>query len=81
MRLLNVCAAALLLAGGCLVVGAAARQQPAATAPPSGVERHLKNIRQLTQGGENAEAYFSQDGSRLIYQSTRPDTRATRFTR
>ncbi|MEP7274514.1 MAG: hypothetical protein ABI882_23690 [Acidobacteriota bacterium] len=32
------------------------------------VERHLKNIRQLTTGGENAEAYFSPDGSRLIFQ-------------
>ncbi len=32
------------------------------------VERHLKNIRQLTFGGENAEAYFSRDGSRLIFQ-------------
>ncbi|MCI0531500.1 MAG: hypothetical protein L0Y74_06085, partial [candidate division Zixibacteria bacterium] len=29
-----------------------------------------KNIRQLTFGGENAEAYFSSDGRRLIFQST-----------
>ena len=36
-------------------------------------ERHLRNIRKLTSGGENAEAYFSADGTRLIYQSTRPD--------
>jgi TolB protein len=34
-------------------------------------ERHLRNIRQLTFGGENAEAYFSHDGKRLIFQSTR----------
>lgn len=34
-------------------------------------ERHLGNIRQLTNGGENAEAYFSFDGTRLIFQSTR----------
>ncbi|MDQ6801988.1 MAG: M28 family peptidase [Acidobacteriota bacterium] len=33
-------------------------------------EKHLKNIRQLTFGGENAEAYFSADGTRLIYQAT-----------
>lgn len=33
-------------------------------------ERHLKDIRQLTFGGENAEAYFSPDGSKLIYQAT-----------
>ena len=40
--------------------------------PQPQTERHLTNIRQLTRGGENAEAYFSPDGSRLIYQSTRP---------
>jgi TolB protein len=34
-------------------------------------EKHLKNIKQLTFGGENAEAYFSADGKRLIFQSTR----------
>ena len=36
-----------------------------------GDEVHLANVRQLTFGGENAEAYFSFDGSRLIFQSTR----------
>ena len=34
-------------------------------------ERHLKNIRQLTRGTQNAEARFSNDGKRLIFQSTR----------
>lgn len=34
-------------------------------------EVHLANIRQLTFGGENAEAYFSKDGKKLIFQSTR----------
>jgi len=34
-------------------------------------ERHLGPIRQITSGGENAEAYFSADGRRLIFQSTR----------
>ena len=34
-------------------------------------EKHLKNIKQLTFGGENAEAYFSPDGKQLIFQSTR----------
>ena len=33
-------------------------------------ETHLKSVRQLTFGGENAEAYFSPDGKKLIYQST-----------
>ena len=32
-------------------------------------EIHLKNIRQLTTSGENAEAYFSDDGTRLIFQA------------
>ena len=32
---------------------------------------HLTNIRQLTFGGQNAEAYWSPDGKRLIFQSTR----------
>jgi Tol biopolymer transport system component len=34
-------------------------------------EKHLSNIKQLTFGGENAEAYFSADGRKLIFQSTR----------
>jgi TolB protein len=32
---------------------------------------HLRNIRQLTFGGQNAEAYWSPDGRRLVFQSTR----------
>lgn len=34
-------------------------------------EKHLRNIKQLTFGGENAEAYFSADDKKLIFQSTR----------
>jgi len=34
-------------------------------------EKHFKNIKQLTFGGENAEAYFSFDGKQLIFQSKR----------
>jgi TolB protein len=61
----------------CLVTGLAAVQQTPrqvsgqATVPAIRGERHLANIRQLTFGGENAEAYFSSDGTRLIFQSTR----------
>src|SRR5205814_9092648 len=33
-------------------------------------EKHLADVRQLTFGGENAEAYWSPDGTKLIYQST-----------
>jgi TolB protein len=35
-------------------------------------QSHLANFRQLTHGGQNAEAYWSPDGKRLIFQSTRP---------
>jgi Tol biopolymer transport system component len=33
-------------------------------------ETHLKDVRQLTFGGENAEAYWSPDGKKLIFQAT-----------
>jgi Tol biopolymer transport system component len=32
---------------------------------------HLSNIRQLTASGQNAEAYWSPDGTQLVFQSTR----------
>jgi TolB protein len=32
-------------------------------------EKHLKNIRQLTFGGENAEAYLSPDGTHVSFQA------------
>lgn len=35
-------------------------------------ESHFKNVRQLTFGGDNAEAYFSFDGKYLIFQRTDP---------
>jgi TolB protein len=52
------------LAGGIY----AARPQ---TISPHPKEIHLRNIRQLSFGGENAEAYFSFDGRKVIFQSTR----------
>lgn len=50
--------AAALLAGSFILAGDSSNQ-------------FLSNIRQLTSGGENAEAYWSPDGKRLIFQSTR----------
>jgi Tol biopolymer transport system component len=47
-----------------------AAENPASLRDP--LERHLANVRQLTSGGQNAEAYFSADGTRIIFQSTRP---------
>ncbi|MFI5105632.1 MAG: TolB family protein, partial [Terriglobales bacterium] len=47
-------------------------QKPAYGASDSlvspGEEKHLRNIRQLTFGGQNAEAYFSADDKSLIFQ-------------
>lgn len=33
-------------------------------------EKHFKNVRQLTFGGDNAEAYWSYDGKMLVFQRT-----------
>lgn len=51
---------------------------PATAQDPGGVlldsrEVHLSNIQQLTFSGENAEAYFSFDGKKLILQATSRD--------
>ncbi len=60
---------------GVLMVGSAAGSD---TGPENGVdlrhpdEVHLRELRQLTFGGENAEAYWSPDGTELSFQSTRP---------
>jgi dipeptidyl aminopeptidase/acylaminoacyl peptidase len=63
------------------VPGAAGARAPAAPVasaaaapaprPADPAERRLANVRQLTFGGENAEAYFSHDGRSLTFQSTR----------
>lgn len=36
-------------------------------------EKHLKNIKKLTFGGDNAEAYFSPDSKMLTLQVTNPE--------
>lgn len=66
---------ALVVLGAC---GASAGDEASALpegTPPSTVfvdpapgEGHLRNIRQLTFGGNNAEAYFSRSGEQLIFQ-------------
>ncbi len=35
-------------------------------------EHHFANVRQLTFGGDNAEAYWSYDGKYLVFQKTNP---------
>lgn len=39
-------------------------------------EKHLANIRQLTFGGDNAEAYWSFDSKKLVFQATREEWNA-----
>lgn len=51
-------------------VGSATAQAPRAIEPAPG-EHRLTSIRQLTFGGENAEAYFSHDGKWLTFQTRR----------
>jgi TolB protein len=69
MKLTRILTIALAAAAAALMGGIyAARPQ---TIQPHPKEVHLRNIRQLTFGGENAEAYFSFDGQRIIFQSTR----------
>lgn len=71
-----------LLLAATLTLAACASAPPAPSAPTSAPgkaapslvlpgERHLANVRQLTFGGENAEAYWSFDGKLLIFQATR----------
>ena len=48
--------------------------QSAVTLAPDSGEKHLTNIRQLTFGGQNAEAYFSRSGRQLIFQHTPADS-------
>ena len=62
---------ALLLQVQCALAEAAGTAAAADLSFPR--ETRLGNVRQLTFGGENAEAYFSRDGSELIFQSTRGD--------
>lgn len=40
-------------------------------------EKHFSNIRQLTFGGDNAEAYFSFDNKSVVFQATNPEWNAT----
>ena len=63
-----------------LALGAAGARAAAAPVPPNAApadslirdgESHFAHLYQLTFGGENAEAYWSSDGSKLIFQSTR----------
>ncbi|PIE22702.1 MAG: hypothetical protein CSA62_10945 [Planctomycetota bacterium] len=53
--------------------GAAAQRRPAAPLHDPR-EKRLRNIRQLTFGGENAEGYFNSDGTKLVFQARKGAT-------
>lgn len=61
-----------LMVSGTASASFAAAQMSVAHAPAAG-ESHLANLRQLTDEGTQAEAYFSPDGQWLTFQSTRGD--------
>ena len=66
----------------CLLSSSLAWNATWAVEPPGSQDQpepHLANIRQLTFAGKNAEAYFSFEGNRLVYQSTlEPDGKTLR---
>jgi TolB protein len=72
MAVACVAAAGLLQTDTLLI--AQAPHAPATPVPTNigALERHLADLRMLTDTGENAEAYFSPDGTHLIFQSS-PD--------
>src|SRR5437588_546513 len=35
-------------------------------------EKHFSSLKQLTFGGDNAEAYFSSDSKKIVFQSNNP---------
>jgi Tol biopolymer transport system component len=62
---------ALVLAGAFLLSGCVDKHPAAAPAEVLSGDRHMKNVTQLTFDGDNGEAYFSRDGKKLIFQSSR----------
>lgn len=65
-----------LLVAGLFISGCAAQQQLAEQSlqsVPSMAyqDRHMAKVTQLTSEGDNGEAYFSTDGTKLVFQSNR----------
>ena len=80
MKNVPVLAAAAALALSAAACASTPPRAPAAVrVPDTPGERHLTNVRQLTFGGDNAEAYWSWKGDKLIFQMS--DPRVTRRAR
>ncbi len=54
----------------CTSVSATAQEADPGNALMYPDEKHFKNIRQLTFGGDNAEAYFGYDNEHVVFQRT-----------
>ena len=67
--LLPLCALLLLLACGPTEVSTERTHSPAEVPLRYEQEVHLQNLRQLTFGGDNAEAYWSFDNQQLVFQA------------
>lgn len=62
---------------GCAQPAEEAAESSAGPATPDSLvhpsEKHFKSLRQLSNGGDIAEAYWSFDGTKLVFQATVPD--------
>ena len=71
-RALSGSAVAVAVFAASFVSAARSQERSAPPAPGPAVihpdEKHFRNLRQLTRGGENAEGYWSPDGRQIIYQ-------------
>src|SRR2546422_8295603 len=75
MKTLSAPLLMILLASGLVRVGPQAHVSVASPQDDASLllpeeRRHLRNVRQLTFGGQNAEAYFSADDKQLIFQAS-----------
>ncbi|GAB4091281.1 TolB family protein [Flaviaesturariibacter terrae] len=59
-------------AAGILLAASAGAQGAASDTLHYPGERHFRNLRQLTFGADNAEAYWSNDGKWIVFQRTAP---------
>ncbi len=63
--------------GACINTSIAQKNLPVADTLRYPQEKHLANMHQLTFGGDNAEAYWSFDSKKLVFQATREEWKAS----